>query len=454
LAVALLLPSVLAAQPTVISTGEGQWGETLAAGDGVLSASFWTFPVSMTDVSYVVRVTSPSGGGSPIQDIDRDVIGGPSSPVAIDQRTTSFDNVARASPAVAPWLDGDDGIAGVFAQAEDGSTSGTQAVVVAIVPTEPGDAEFVVLDDIPTSPFPDPSFTKTGIVADNQGRITVAFAEFSTDETPVPKVRALRLGPTGAVVDTFFDIETDPSTSPDVALLDPNGDRLLVSYLDLSDSLVKGRMVDTTGSSPVVLPEFPISTTAGLFNLNPAAAADPATGEFLVAWDRVTGAMGNPVDVMARRFGADGLPIGPEFAVNTTTANAQGQPDVAFGPNGESIVTWAGDAASSTDSLDIFFQLFDENGQPIGGETPANTRTEGTQEWPQVQFLPGLDGENRAHFLIAWQDWVDEVESAPFGTGVSYRRWAIGDASDNLIFEDGFESGDTSSWGAATPFIP
>jgi hypothetical protein len=451
LAPALLLPAVLAAQPTILPTAEGQWGTALTEGDGVLSANFWIFPPSTTQLSWVVRVTSPSGGGSPVQHFDQDIIGGPSSPIAIDQRTASFDEVAEANPAVAPWLDGNDGIAGVFSQAEDGSTAGTLAVVVGIVPTEPAAAQYVVLDDIPTAPFSDPNFTKTGIVADDQGRITVAFAEFSTDETPVPKVRALRLDKTGGVVDSFLDIAPTPSTSPDIALLDPNGERLIVSYIDLSDNLIKGTMVDTTGSSPVVLPEFPISTTSGLFNINPAVAADPATGEFLVAWDKVTGTAGNPVDVMARRFDADGLPLGPEFAVNTTTANAQGQPDVAFGPNGESVITWAGDSPVMGDYLDVFLQAYDANGQPIGGETLAGTRTAGVQEWPQVQFLAEPDSEGRAGFLVAWRDVVSDSDNTPYGTGLSYRRWAIGDAGDSQIFEDGFETGNRVNWGDVVP---
>ncbi len=52
---------------------------------------------------------------------------------------------------------------------------------------------------------------------------------------------------------------------------------------------------------------------------NPAVAMD-ASGDFVVTWKSYTG---SGYDIFAQRFGARVCPRGPEFRVNSTTANDQ-----------------------------------------------------------------------------------------------------------------------------------
>jgi hypothetical protein len=246
------------------------------------------------------------------------------------------------------------------------------------------------------------------------------------------------------VIDPAFTVNGPARTADGVALLDPAGDRLIIPNSDFG--AVRGNVVDFTGPSPVILPEFPISTTPAAFgNVLPAVAADPATGAYMVAWEHITGDVGNPVDVRARRFDAMGNPIGDDFLVNTTTANAQGQVVVAYDPSGSSVVAWAGDAAVSQDELDVFFQFYDANGNPIGGEVRANTFTKNVQDRPAVRFLPEPDALGQQQFVVVWRDVGEADGTMPRGTGTSYKCFSVGQ-DPTAIFTDGFESGDTSSW--------
>ncbi|MFQ5527606.1 MAG: hypothetical protein ACE5GX_15260, partial [Thermoanaerobaculia bacterium] len=176
---------------------------------------------------------------------------------------------------------------------------------------------------------------------------------------------------------------------------------------------------------------------------------DLDTGVFTVTWEDVTAVLGNPVDIKARRFTAAGVPLGPEFTVNTTTDDAQGQPDVAYGPNGESAIVWAGDPLPGGDLLDIFMQVFDPLGTAIGGEIQVNTSVTGEQDRPTIQFLPDPDPQGRVQLVVAWRDVVSDSDNSPNGTGHSYKCFSIDDGPTQ-IFADGFESGDTSSWSSET----
>ncbi len=70
-----------------------------------------------------------------------------------------------------------------------------------------------------------------------------------------------------------------------------------------------------------------------------------------------------------------------------------------------------------------------------------------------MRFLPEKDAQGRPQFTVVWRDVGTADGASPRGTGVSYKCFAI----DGLgpppvpIFEDGFESGDTSSWSSSQP---
>ena len=158
------------------------------------------------------------------------------------------------------------------------------------------------------------------------------------------------------------------------------------------------------GASPVG-GEFLVNGSTTEYANASRAIADGA-GNFVVAWiRRETGA-----EVFARRFGATGAPLGPEFQVNTYTTGHQSYPHMAAVGGGAFIVVWQGQGLG--DTIGVFGQRFDATGTPVGGEFAVNTYLTGLQVAATVAV--GGGGE----FVVSWQG-----QGIADGFGVSARRF-------------------------------
>lgn len=183
------------------------------------------------------------------------------------------------------------------------------------------------------------------------------------------------------------------------------------------------------------------------------------------------------VDVVARRFSADGTPLGAELALSTTRLDDQ--EDLAIGVDGtgagvavyarfyeasgqpagdpvlvdmpvvgdqglpsaaihlgRAVVVLQSDPAQDGDGLGIFANSFDAGGQAAGPEVQIHTSTAGPQMMPVIRS----DGLGR--FVVLWVD-----DAALDGDG----RGIFGQRLSSVVFADGFESGDTSAWSLAVP---
>ncbi len=444
------------AGPSVVPTAEGQIGEMPGAGDRVLGARFESIRGQAGEIVFGgIFVFGGAMPPPPEAQFLTDTIHGAPNPAQVGATADLFANVDKVTPA-ASWSRNaqDDGDFVAFSFAVDGAMPQTLTVRVATF-DETGSSivEVPIAEDVETFMFPDPTFAKTGVGVDDQGRATVVWTEFAAG---IPKVVGLRLDADGNVIDPGLTITDDIHANPAVALLDPAGDRLIIATNDLFNPPgVRGNIVDFTGPTPVVLPEFTIHTTGASFgNINPVVAADPATGAFTVAWEHIDDLPGNPVDVRARRFDAMGNPVGDDFVVNTETANAQGQQAAAYGLEGLSAIVWAGDPLMpmEPDDLDVFLQVYDPTGAPIGGQIQVNTFAGDVQDRPAVRFLPDRDAMGRPQVAVVWRDVGTPDGGTPRGTGLSYRCFSVNGFEEQVpIFEDGFESGDTTSWSSSQP---
>ncbi|MEM1181517.1 MAG: hypothetical protein AAGM22_24450 [Acidobacteriota bacterium] len=194
-------------------------------------------------------------------------------------------------------------------------------------------------------------------------------------------------------------------------------------------------------------PEFQVNTYTSGFALLPNVEAFD-TG-FVVSWQG-TGSPGTDPDsnVQARRFAADGTPIGDQFQVNTTTTGGQGFQRLVTWPDGRALVVWrdfnleelrgqfyAADGSSSGsefqlndaavppsgthdlavvedgtfvlvwdtedspgDDLDaaLVGRRFDDQGAAIGGEFQVNGVTSGVQRTASVRARPD------SGFAVTW----------------------------------------------------
>ncbi len=154
---------------------------------------------------------------------------------------------------------------------------------------------------------------------------------------------------------------------------------------------VMARRYDGSGApldNPIVIND----DVAACHQLNPEVAANTA-GASAVVWEDMRD--GNP-DVYVKRYGADGLPFGDEELVNDDGTDIhQRSPNVAVGEGGESVVAWIDGRVSYTD---VFFQLYDAAGDPVGVNAKVNEGTEGSQYGIKLAMDP------TGGFVVVWAD--------------------------------------------------
>ncbi|HBN76862.1 MAG TPA: hypothetical protein DD473_13795, partial [Planctomycetaceae bacterium] len=120
-------------------------------------------------------------------------------------------------------------------------------------------------------------------------------------------------------------------------------------------------------------------------------------------------------------LGPDAVGAG-EFVATTTFYDNQDQPRTAINANGQSVIVWTRDPAqgASNGDLDddIYFQIFDTNGQPVGSETRANVDDDFV-----YQGNPDVGIASDGSFWIVWQDFDNSLTRVrkfnSFGTALT-----------------------------------
>jgi hypothetical protein len=152
--------------------------------------------------------------------------------------------------------------------------------------------------------------------------------------------------------------------------------------------------------------EFRVNTTTSTNETNPAMAMD-VDGDFVVVW---TSYVEEPADgggpefigdVYAQRFNALGVKQGPEFRVNTTTANNQRLPAVAMDDAGNFVVAWTSEAQDGSGD-GIYIRRYNAAGTPLTGEIRVNTFTTANQVSPAIAMDPNGDS------VVVWTSYGQE----------------------------------------------
>ena len=122
----------------------------------------------------------------------------------------------------------------------------------------------------------------------------------------------------------------------------------------------------------------------------------------MVTWRDDSETLGDEsmASVKAQIFDASGGKIGTEFLVNTETAGNQYFPNISALANGGFLVTWQDNSHTSGDTSGyaVKAQLFDAEGDKVGGEFLVNTYVAGSQRKPTVAGLK--DG----NLIVTWYD--------------------------------------------------
>ena len=170
-----------------------------------------------------------------------------------------------------------------------------------------------------------------------------------------------------------------------------NGGFVVVWQGDDTDGFgVLGRVFNADGTP--LTGEFPINTTTVDNQMQPRVVG--LDSGFLVVWlhqDLNT----LDYDIYGRRFVSNGNPSGTDFIVNTTTDGNQLNGWPIYISDGTHIIVWDGEGPGDTDG--IFGQLYDADGNELGGEVLLSQSAEVTQYDPSGSMMLTPEG-----FIVAW----------------------------------------------------
>jgi len=164
------------------------------------------------------------------------------------------------------------------------------------------------------------------------------------------------------------------------------------------------------GSGAPLGPEFRINTYTTGFQVFPSVAGD--SSGFVVVWE----GQNDPArtGIFGQRLDSSGLPLGPQFHINTFTSGRQGNPAVASDSTGNFVVVWQGEIQDGS-TYGVFGQRYDDAGVPQGPEFRVNTYTTNGQKEPSVAADP------TGKFVVVWQSYGEDGA----GFGIFGQRYSM-----------------------------
>jgi len=149
------------------------------------------------------------------------------------------------------------------------------------------------------------------------------------------------------------------------------------------------------------------------------------SGNFIIVWvanydDRG----GRERDIYARKFSADGTPLGEAFLVNTYTLKDQEKPAIGMSRDGDFVIAWQSYQQDGNEGIGIYAQRYTADGIPAEGEFKVSISIS-YQSYPSV----GMDATG--NFVIAWRG--EELDGS--SKGIYAKRYA----SDGTPMDEEFQ---------------
>jgi Ca2+-binding RTX toxin-like protein len=255
------------------------------------------------------------------------------------------------------------------------------------------------------------------------------------------EVKARVYNANGTAVGAEFTVNSTAAraqTTPQIDALS-NG-RFIVTWISNDSAAtsedVRGRIFESNGRA--VGTDFKINTS-GPFDDTEVAVTSLGGGRFAVVWKSNEGSVANTTDIRARFYDDNGKALSKDFIVNTTRVNAQELPSLTQLADGRVLMVWDGEETGGT-GFDIRGRLFTREGVAIGSDFVINSSTAELQDFPSVTAM--RDG--RA--MIVWRDAdaspQDDIDGAIIdpriftGTAAG-ERWIGGGLSDTISGDGG-----------------
>lgn len=296
----------------------------------------------------------------------------------------------------------DDGDYAVSWQASSGSILNETDVYTATY-----DADGSARDDPrQVNPFFESDVFAAETIATAQGYLVVYTADLETDRDNELWLRAYDadgIATSGPVKVNNFKDQDD--FNPRAELLD-NGDVIVIwDHENLFDpDEIYGRVFRADGTPRGS--QFQITDDSksanGAFNLTNTnlSVAGLDRDRFVVTFNRADVVDGElEQQLIGRIFNANGSPAGAEFVIDANAGDEFEHTSVAALPAGGFVVTWDVWTVTNTSNhfRDVYAQVFNDFGQPIGPQITVPQNLIDTQDWPSVVGLSG------GRFVIAYQ---------------------------------------------------
>lgn len=244
------------------------------------------------------------------------------------------------------------------------------------------------------------------IAMDSQGNYVISWQSAGQDGSGTG-IYAQRYSDSGTPIGSEYRVNSYTTNNQlyPVASMDSTGDFLITWWSlgqDGDDYGIYAQRYDSAGGAQGT--EFVVSSVTA-FDQRYARSAYLSDGSFIITWSDGN-RDGHGFGVFARKYAANGTPIGGDFQVNTTTTNNQWRSSISADNAGNFVIVWISDG-NDGNLNDIYAQCYSSSLAKLGPEFRINTTTIGNQSYPSVQM------DDQGAFIAVWSD--DHLDGDSWG---------------------------------------
>lgn len=320
------------------------------------------------------------------------------------QFISDADGVALWEPGMVRYADGQVGLSWLQAAGASGSSTAHLRTVSADLAS----AENSIVLNSSSEENPRSSLSVASLGENPQpGQVLAAWAEAKTTQNSDVVLRFVGVGSSS---DSALGIDGQPDQVSPHMSANTSGQAAAV-WTDfragLGDPDIYAQRLDAAGQP--VGPNLKVNTDPTGGWQDHARVFVDAQGAFTIVWED---ARNNSFQIYARRYGQDGTPAGPDFALSPTDSLQQFRPSLAGTPSGKVLVAWEdnrrGFPNSNFRATDIYVKPIDSSGplgnavrvSPFVGDSSASSGAQALNITPKLDPAVTLDPDGNG--FVFW----------------------------------------------------
>jgi hypothetical protein len=229
------------------------------------------------------------------------------------------------------------------------------------------------------------------IDSDTTGRYMIAWTDYTPSFPTIYAQRFDSLGKTMGSRLTISDLGAEGERHNPTLSTNPSG-ALAVCWMDKRNLNydIYARTIRSDGF-PQQESSFILNDDSMGANQESPQIAARSDGGFIAVWEDFRN---NNSDIYLKKFDSNGLSLGNESRVNDSLGYVNhGLPDIACNDSGKFVVVWQDERVG----LDIYGQLFDHLGSPVGGNFKVNGDSA-----TELNNTPSCDMSTSGDFVVVW----------------------------------------------------